>query len=160
KTNPRDRGIDYPPDLLVVDPDEQLLGRLDFNATAEETLDFLQEALARRPDLAPPENPLAKIDVDLESPQVALPDLQARVEAEERETLVAPLEAWLQQYGERYFDDAAVAGTLLGAARYHARDYDGAQRAWSEVWMNHPTHPIRHRAWFNMLDVEAWPAGR
>jgi formylglycine-generating enzyme required for sulfatase activity len=160
RTTPKDRSLAYPPDLLVVDPEEQVIGRLDFNATAEETIDFLRDALARRPELAPTEDPLAKLDTDLEPPQVEMRDLEARFEAEERVTLIEPLERWLNEYRTRYPDDAAVAGTLLGAARYHAGDFEGAHQAWAEVVLEHPKHPIRHRAWFNMLDVEAWPAGR
>jgi tetratricopeptide (TPR) repeat protein len=140
--------------MLVIDPDKQLLGRLDFNATPEETIDFLQELLARRPELAPDEDPLARLDRDLEPPQLELRELQARFDAEERETLVQPLERWLDEFGQHYWDDAAVALTLLGSARYHAGDYDGAEAAWRDVWDNHPNHPIRHRAWYNLLDHE------
>jgi len=48
---------------------------------------------------------------------------------------------------------AAIAAVL-------ADDYEGAKARLTEVLREHPKHPIRHRAWFNMIDVEAWPAGR
>lgn len=160
RTTPLDRSPAYPPDLLVVTPDEEVVGRLDFNATPEETIEFLRDVLARRPELAPPTDPLAELDRDLQPAQEELRALQARFDAEERVALVEELERWLEAYGEEYPNDAAVALTLLGAGRYHAGDYSGAQRAWGEVVEKHANHPIRHRAWFNMLDVEAWPAGR
>src|SRR5262249_22704602 len=104
-------------------------------------------------------DPLAQLDADLEPPQSELKELQARFDAEERTALIQPLESWLSAYRKAYPDDAAVAGTLLGACAYHAGDFDRAYRAWSEVVREHPHHPIRHRARFNMIDPEAWPAG-
>ena len=160
ETTPEDRSPAYPPDLLVVTPDRQVVGRLDFNASPEETVDFLRDMLAQRPDLAPERDPLARWVSGLAPAQEELRELEARFDAEERVSLIEPLELWLREHASDYPDDAAVALTLLGAGRYHAGDYDGAQHAWGEVVDKHANHPIRHRAWFNMLDVEAWPAGR
>src|SRR5262245_15871419 len=42
-----------PQDLFVVSPEKELLGRLPYDATAEETYAFLMDILTRHPELAP-----------------------------------------------------------------------------------------------------------
>src|ERR1043166_7334097 len=86
----------YPPDLFVVDPEGGLLGRLPFDATAHETVEFLKDVLRRRPDLAPASGPDA---FDLPPPtlpaEIALADLQRRYEQGDKADLVGELEGWL-----------------------------------------------------------------
>src|SRR5262249_42346046 len=126
----RGRSDLYPPDLFVVDPDGAYLGRLAFDATADETIEFLKDILRRRPDLAPPGGPDA---FDLPPPslpgELALADLQRRYERSDKAALVAELETWLEAYADDLPQSAALARVLLGGARYHADDLAGADAA-------------------------------
>lgn len=148
----------YPPDLLVLSPERELLGRLDWNATPEETVDFLKGVLEARPDLAP------DIDLDAEEelapPQRELRDIEAEFEFGDKVALAEPLSAWIAKYGEAFPDEDAVARTMLGAALYHAGEYAAADKAWAEVLEMYPDHPVRHRAFLNRVDHQAWSVGR
>ena len=148
----------YPPDLLVVSPDRDLLGRLDWNASPEETIEFLRSVLNETPDLAP-ESELDAEDSEVSAAASDLAKLSDRFDHSARATLIKPLEEWLAKHAANEPDGAALARTMLGAARYHGGDYDGADRAWNEVLEHHPNHPLRHRARFNLLGGHAWPCG-
>ena len=142
-----------PPDLIVLSPEREVLGRLHFAADPSATLDFLAGVLAEHPELAP-----AEPDDDREAPgAAAFAALQALWDAGDRAPMVAPLEAWIVAHGDDNPLDDAVARTLLGAARFHARDYAAADREWAEVLHRYPDHPVRHRAYYHRLDPLAWP---
>jgi formylglycine-generating enzyme required for sulfatase activity len=149
----------YPPDLFVVDPEGELLGRLPFDASADETIGFLKDILRRRPDLAPPEGPNA---FDLPPPElpgeVALADLQRRYDEGDKAVLVGELEAWLDEYADELPESAALARVLLGGARYHADDFAGADAAWESVIRLHPENPLRHRAYYNRIEQGSFPS--
>ncbi len=158
ETRPPGMAAIRPPDLLVLDPDAQLIARLPFDASAEETLDLLRRVLAARPDLAPPRDPLADAAYDLDDPrQARLAELEARWESGERASLAPALEEWLARNGETWPHGTAVALNLLGAARYHGGDFAGADRAWEQVVERHAAHPLSHRARYNRLDARSWP---
>ena len=149
----------YPQDLFVVDPEGALLGRLRFDADPAETLAFLKDILRQRPDLAPAEGPDA---YDLPAPtlpgELALDELQRRYDQGDRAALVAKLEAWLDQYEETLPQSAVLARVLLGGARYHAGDFDGADAAWGEVIQLYPDSPLRHRAYYNRVEQGSFPS--
>jgi formylglycine-generating enzyme required for sulfatase activity len=72
----------FPPDLFVVSPEGELLGRLAYDATADETYAFLVDILRRRPDLAPPQGPAALEPPPPSDPaEVQLQDIEARYDA-------------------------------------------------------------------------------
>jgi formylglycine-generating enzyme required for sulfatase activity len=147
----------FPPDLFVLSPEREMLGRLRFDATAEATIELLQDVLKQRPDLAPPTDTVSEHAYDLGDPmQAELATLEDRWESGERATLVTPFEDWIARYGSQWTHGSATALTLLGAARYHAGDFAGADKAWSEVVEQYPDHPLRYRAIDNLLDREAW----
>ena len=147
----------FPPDLLIVSPERELLGRLPFDASAEATIKMLQKVLRDRPDLAPPVDPVVEHAYNLDDPmQAELAELENRWDSGERATLVNAFEEWISRYENRWSHGSATALTLLGAARYHAGDFAGADHAWTEVVERHPDHPLRNRAIDNLLDKEAW----
>lgn len=147
-----------PPDLLVVSPERELLGRLPFDASADETIELLRRVLRERPDLAPTDDPAKSLAYDLSDPaQGSLAAIEERWRAGERVELREPLERWIAEHADSWHHGSAVAWTLLGAARYHAQDFAGADAAWSETIERHPDHPMRHRAIYNLLDPETWP---
>ena len=142
-----------PPDLLVLSPEREVLGRLHFAADPGSTLDFLEGVLSAHPELAP-----AEAADNSEAPgAAAFAALQARWHAGDRADMVAPLADWIAAHGEANPLDDAVARTLLGAARFHAGDYAAADSEWAEVLSRYPDHPVRHRAYYNRLDPLAWP---
>jgi len=149
----------YPPDLFVVDPQGELLGRLPFDASADETLVFLKDVLRRHPDLAPAQGPDA---FDLPPPtlpgEIALAALRQRFESGDKAALVGELEGWIATYAEELPESAALARVLLGGARYHADDLEGANAAWDEVLRLHPHSPLRHRAYYNRVEQGSFPS--
>src|SRR5688572_13544590 len=98
-TWPKDQWPVSPPDLIVVSPQREVLGRLPYDASAEATLELLERVLRERPDLAPPEDPTAVLAYDLEDPvQASLAEIERRWEAGERETLLERLERWIAEH--------------------------------------------------------------
>jgi formylglycine-generating enzyme len=165
----------YPPDLFVVSPEKEVLGRLGYDASAQATLNFLKDILRKRPDLAPPVG-LDSFDPPppAEPLEIALKELERRYNAttpdeqrwREREearfddnkaSLVPELERWLTQYGDRRTDAEANARLLLAGARYHAGNVEGATAMWRSVLELYPGHPLRHRAEYNLIEPEAFP---
>ena len=149
----------YPPDLFVLDPHGALLGRLPFDASADETLTFLKDILRGRPDLAPADGPDA---FDLPPPslpgELALAELQRRYEQGNKAELVGELEAWIDAYADALPESAALARVMLGGARYHADDIGGADAAWESVLRLHPDSPLRHRATYNRIEQGSFPS--
>jgi formylglycine-generating enzyme required for sulfatase activity len=84
------------------------------------------------------------------------PGEQPRFDAN-KASLVGDLEAWLNEHGERYPDATPLARLLLGGARAHAGDFKGARQAWQSVIDLFPTHPLRHRAAYNLIEPGAFP---
>src|SRR5262245_41012903 len=133
----------YPPDLFVVSPEGEVLGRLGYDASAEATLKLLKGILRARPELAPPEGPDG-FDVSpvAEPLELRLSELRRRYdettpeqEWRDREepnldhnkaSLVPELEQWLADHGDRRSDADAYARLLLAGARCHAGDFPGA----------------------------------
>lgn len=149
----------HPPSLLIFSPERELLGRLPWHAGAPEMVAEFHKVLADRPELAPNEDVLSKHAYDLDDPkQAALAKLEDRWDAGERAELVVPFETWLARYEDKWRHGAATALTLLGAARYHAGDFTGADIAWRTVIEKYPEHPMRRRASFNLLDPTVWRA--
>ncbi len=176
----------YPPDLFVLSPDKEILGRLPYDATAEETYRLLVDVLEEHPELAPP-NGFTEIDPGSQGPAIAqLAEIEERynsttpgrewwkqsvdllfyVEHEPGEpprfdtnkaSLVPELEAWLGEHGERFPEAAPLARLLLGGARAHSGDFNGARDAWQSVIDLFPAHPLRHRAEYNLIEPGAFP---
>ncbi len=176
----------FPPDLFIVSPERELLGRLAYDATAEETYTFLLDILGKRPDLAPHEEQGAIMPAPSDPAEAALAELEARYNsttpgrdwwkssmpllfrvegADARQgfgfdavkaSLVEELEGWLRAHAERLPNVAALARVLLGGARIHAGDFVGAREAWQSVIALHPDHPLRHRAAYNLIEPGAF----
>jgi formylglycine-generating enzyme required for sulfatase activity len=145
------------PGLLVLTPEREIVGRIESNVSAEEMRVALQRVLEQRPELAPPELPARATHDPSDALQASLAELDHRWSQGERATLVPELEAFIDRNGGDWAHGAAVAWTLLGAARYHAKDFVGADAAWQTVLDRHPDHPLRHRAHFNLLHTEFSP---
>ncbi len=145
-----------PPDLLVLDPDANLLAQLPFDASAEETLGTLRGVLAARPDLAPPLPLTDPAAAQRSAGRTELLSLEARWRAGERGRLVRDLELWLEAWAGHSPDEEAAALNLLGAARYHAGEFAAADRAWAALIEKFPNHSLVHRAQYNRLDARSW----
>lgn len=157
---PAGRSDMHPPDMFVAGPEGELLGSLRYDASAVETIEFFRGILARRPDLAPAGWPDAFVEPPAADPRLrALAELEAKFEASDanKAGLVEPLEAWLREHEEALPDAAPLARTLLGGARYHAKQWKGAYEMWRSVVARYPDHPARYRAEYNLVEVGAWP---
>lgn len=156
-TDPATRCL--PPDLFVLSPEEQVLGRLSFDASAERTFQFLSDMLQAHPDMAPDGDPLSEHYYDLTRPDhQSLAALQARWQAGERSDLIGPLEDWLAQYND-WPHGVATATTLLGWAHHHAGHFVAANALLTEVIEKYKDHPIRHQARYSRLSAESWVVG-
>ena len=145
-----------PPDLFVLSPDEQVLGRLGFSASADETFRFLSGVLQAHPHWGPEGDPLAPHYYDLTDPaHASLDALQSRWKAGERDDLIKPLEHWLDQH-RQWEHGTATAMTLLGWAHYHAGHFVAADALFQEVVETYPQHPIRHQARYSRLSPQDW----
>lgn len=90
---PENQNPVFPPDLFVLSADRELLGRLPYDASADETLALLQDVLKRRPDLAPTTPPLDELRYDDDDPaQSELASIVAQWSAGERLSLLHALE--------------------------------------------------------------------
>ena len=116
------------PDLLVVDGDGTLLGRLGAGGSPDEHVALLAGIAGVAP--------------------TALHPLEARYRAGERETLLADLEAVVQR-GDTS-DEDALAWTILGAVRAHLGG--DAAGAWRTMLHRYPDSPLRHRVSYNLHD--------
>lgn len=176
----------HPPDLFVLSPDEEILGRLPYDATADETYFFLVDILQKHPDLTAPGG-LEDSNQESANPALAeLRDLEMRYNATtpgadwwkqaigmmfytdhdrgrepfydtNKASLVGELEEWLRAHGDDCPAGVPLARVLLGGARAHAGDYTGARQAWQSVVDLFPTHPLRHRASYNLIEPGAFP---
>jgi len=175
-----------PQDLFVVSPDKELLGRLPYDATADQTYGFLVGILEQHPELAPLDG-FAESEPEPHEPAlVRLRDIEARYDSTTpagtwwresigllfksehdppgetrfdpvKASLVAELEAWLGEHAERFPHAAPLARLLLGGARAHAGDFVGARDAWQSVMDLFPEHPLRHRAAYNLIEPGGFP---
>ena len=143
------------PDLLVLSPEGELLGRAPFNADVVETLRVLRSCLAARPDLAPIELPEVVYDVK-DPAQRALVRLEERWQAGERAELIGPSRWWLDRFGGAWEHGTVTARYWLGVALYHKGQHQEAREHWTAVAQEYPNHPLKHRAIYNMLDFSNW----
>ncbi len=148
----------HPPDTYVVDPDGQVLGHIRYDAGVPETLAFLRDILKAHPQLAPPDPLLVSPAPPADDAEATLLALEARYDSDDKAGLVADLEAWLAQHADRLPGAAALARTLLAGALYYAGDLAGAQHHWQRIVDEHPDHPVRHRAAYNLIEPNAWPS--
>jgi len=175
-----------PQDLFVLSPDKQLLGRLPYDATADETYRFLLGILEQHPELAPPDGFSDPEPEPREPALVQLRDIQARYDSTTpggdwwrqsigllfrsehdppgetrfdavKASLVGELEDWLEEHEGRFPQAAPLARLLLGGARVHAGDFVGAREAWQSVVDRFPEHPLRHRAAYNLIEPGGFP---
>ena len=154
-----DRSDLYPPDLFVVSPGFELLGRLDYAASAEETRSFLCGILQGRPGLAPLEDPgTCEMNPPLDPSEIELQELADRYQFGEKASIVPKIEEWLTHHGDRLSNSDALARVLLGGGRFHSSDYAGAVAAWQSVILRYPNHPLRHRAAYNLVERDSMPA--
>lgn len=176
----------YPPDLFVVSPDAEVLCRLPYDSTSDELLAALQDVLERRRDLAPPagarvpeptdsaELALREIEARYKRntpnrnwwrehiPMLFRTEDSSGAAAEpapdaEKAALVPALEEWLAEYESTHPEGAALARVLLGGARAHAGDLEGARDAWQSVLDLYPDNALRHRAKYNLIEPRAFP---
>ena len=148
-----------PPDLFVLSPEGEVLGRLSFDASPEKTFQFLSSMLQTHPDLAPAGDPLASHYYDFSQPaHKTLAGLQARWQAGERESLIEPLEDWLSQH-DGWAHGAATATTMLGWAHQYAGHFVASHALMTEVMEKYTDHPIRHQARYSQLSAQNWVIG-
>ncbi len=168
-----DNPLPHAGDLLIYAPDtDTLLASLPYDAGAVETYDTLVRVLRDHPRFAP-----ASADWDrpwswagtgaghseLEQVYRFIRGVDQNTDISKEkvprflEKAAARLEWWLQRFGPQNPDGTARALVLLGAYRSRLADADGARAAWQAVIDDHPHHPLRHRAYYNLLDHETWP---
>lgn len=177
----------YPADLFVVSPNAEVLHRLPFDATTAQILTALRETLERNPHLASadairptePVDPAVAALRDIEARyESTTPDREwwreyipmlFHVEGEQgsaqppppdagKAALVPELEEWLAEHEQTSNGYGALARVLLGGARAHAGDLEGARAAWRSVMELYPDHALRHRAKYNLIEPGAFPS--
>jgi formylglycine-generating enzyme required for sulfatase activity len=147
----------HPPDTFIISPERIILGTIPYNASEEKTLELLDSILDQNTDFAFANDPRKLFLPDAnDAAQTSLASLESRWDQGERASMIDAIVVWLEKYGGEWEHGDAVARTLLGAARYHNGDFDGADKEWSDVIERHPNHPLRHRATYHMLDQSAW----
>lgn len=146
-----------PPDLLILDPEGEMLARLPFDASADDTLATLRGVLAARPDLAPKRGMNRDAPAGPPEARASLLEIEERWRRGERGGLVEPLLRWLTVWAGRWRDGEAAALNLSGAALYHAGRFAEADEAWGRLIDRFPDHPLFHRAIYNRLDARSWP---
>jgi len=150
------------PGLMVFEPNQlRLLVQTAFDLGPAETLTELKRVLLGHPDLASGTSPVALDSYERDEPTpAALLDLQERLEhtsATEAADLAGSIEHWLAERAPSIPGAAPLAWLLLGQARYLSGDFGHANEAWSELIRRFPEHPLRHRAFYHMLDHGVWP---
>lgn len=178
----------YPPDLFVVSPEAEVLHRLPFDSTTPEILGALREVLERNPELASPaatpSEPTDPAEISLRAiearynrntpdrnwwrahiPMLFRTDEVAEAEGAippppdpDKAALVPELEEWLAEHEQTQNGLGALARVLLGGARAHAGDMEGAREAWRSVLEQYPDHALRHRAKYNLIEPGAFPS--
>lgn len=175
----------FPPDLFVVSPEERVLGRLRFDATTDEIVTVLQQVLDENPELAPDEpvlqEPTDPAEISLRAIEarynrttpdrewwrnhVAMffrtdePETAAEPPPDmEKASLVPEIEEWLAEYERSNRGLAPLARVLLGGARAHAGDLEGARDAWRSVMELYPDDALMHRAKYNLIEPRAFPS--
>jgi formylglycine-generating enzyme required for sulfatase activity len=152
----------YPyPGLILTDPDLNVLARTKPTCSERDTLEILRRVLNKRPDLAVDgaelAEPLFAEDKPGEQQLRALwREFDLALQAE-RPRLAPKLRAWIDAHAAQIPEGEAMALTLLGDCAYIAGDFAAAHTHWQEVVDRFPDHPVRHRAWFNLLDKTIWP---
>ncbi|PRQ08502.1 SUMF1/EgtB/PvdO family nonheme iron enzyme [Enhygromyxa salina] len=149
------------PGLLATDTNRNVLGFSHAWASAEETLAMLEQVLRDHAKL--PEDQLCFDPYDRgDSAQRDLLALEAAFEAGDvaaRAALVTPLGAWLTRTPDVHHQTGALARVLLGEALYNAGQVLEAEAMWQDMLDVYPAHPLRHRAYYNLRDRNAWPTG-
>jgi formylglycine-generating enzyme len=147
------------PGLLAVDVDRNILGYSHPWASAEETLAMLEAVVREHVKL--PSDELCLDPYDREDPsQRELLTLEARFEAADvsaRAALVGELAQWLARTPDIHHQTGALARVLYGEALYNAGQILEAEAVWHEMLEIYPNHPLRHRAYYNLRDRDAWP---
>ncbi len=151
--------LDFISDTLVTTPTGEVLARLRYRASAQETFEALAQLLAEHTELAPAdvevwswslagtERPgLQRLWRQLEDPQTADPG-------------AAEVAAWVAEHAG---DDDGIARALLllGNVHYRRGEFGQARAAWRRLEDEHAAHPLRHRAHYNLLDPDNWPTPR
>jgi len=148
------------PGLLVLDPDENVLGKTIYWATPEDSMECLLKALRDRPDLAggdPTFTPVFDESVPAEREIVALHARFKKGDAEVRRALIPEFTAWLERHADTHADCAAIARCLIGDCHYSIGAFKTADAWWHLVMKLHPKHPMWNRAWYNLIDKRVWP---
>lgn len=176
----------YPPDVFVVSPEAEVLQRFPFDSTTDEIFSALRDVLDRRPDLVPEGG--AALPEPTDPVEIALRAMESRynrntpdrtwwrnhipllfrpeddgVPSEpppdpEKAGLVPELEDWLLEHEETHRALAPLARVLLGGARAHAGDMEGARAAWQSVLDRYPDSGLCHRAKYNLVEPHAFPS--
>ena len=149
-----DRADAAPPDLLILDPLGEVIGRFRSGSEVRVGLEALRRALREHPELAPVELPEAAAAAPLTPTDADLGELVSALLARApRPDLRDALEAWCTEAGaEVAAGDDAWARYALGVARWRAGDGLGAEASWRSVIDRHPGHYLRHRAAWHLGD--------
>ena len=147
-------------DLLVVEPRRrEVVARLDYDASPQTTHAALLLAL-RNEARTLPSAVMAAWSWSGPRPKLAV--IRRRFEALEQDDhaglqqLASDLGVWFDRNGHDD-DGRARARLLLGALHHRLGDHATAATWWRSLRQKHPNHPLRHRAYYNLLDQRTWP---
>jgi formylglycine-generating enzyme required for sulfatase activity len=147
------------PGLMIADADGNFVALTHKDDDASATLAVLEQALASRPEWARLPRPPAPYDEDDPATREVL-EIERRfprAECTARAAFAPKLDAWLTRHPEASHPAGPLAHVLYGEALYNAGEFRAAESAFHEMLELYPDHPLRHRAYYQLLDRETWP---
>lgn len=145
--------------MTITDADGNLVAQTHKDDGADRTLQIMRDAVASRPEWAGQHEDLAIYDRS-DVAQRTLLELDRRFDdapVAERARAVPMLQQWLLEHPEPDHPCAPLARVLLGEALYNAGRFEEAASTWVKMRDLFPRHPLRHRAYYLLLDRETWP---
>ncbi len=148
-----DRPSVYPPELLVLTPETELIARIEYGTPAGLMREALEAVLEAVPELAGGAGAeLSPTDPDAQCAR----ELARVAEKAAPEQVLPALREWLRHAPHDHPETARVQ-LALGVALARSGDHLAAEAAWRQLLEHHPHHPLRHQADYLLKDVDAWP---